>query len=77
MYDADIILCCGGRSTIKEFVNRYYLTDLQLFSKDDAWIYYSSSTRKEVIGSIEVKSPTMVNPSSGFLYMSHLAIIRS
>ena len=60
MYDADIILCCGGRSAIKEFVNRYYLTDLQLFSKDDVWIYYSSSTRKEVIGSIEVKSPTMV-----------------
>ena len=57
MYDADIILCCGGRSAIKEFVNRYYLTDLQLFSKDDAWVYYSPSTRKVVIDSYHPTYP--------------------
>ena len=57
MYDADIILCCGGRSTIKDFVKRYYLTDLQLFSKSDAWVYYSPSTRKVVIDSYHPTYP--------------------
>ena len=50
MYDADIILCCGGGGIIKDFVKQCYLHDLERFSSD-AWVYYSPSTRKVVIDS--------------------------
>ena len=50
MYDADIILCCGGGGVIKDFVKRHYLPDLQQFSSD-AWVYCSPSTHKIVIDS--------------------------
>ena len=50
MYDANIILCCGGRGIIKEFVNSHYLPDLVKFSTA-GWIYYSPSTSKVVIDS--------------------------
>ena len=48
MYDAHIILCCGGRGAIKDFVKTHYLPDLLQFSSD-AWVYYSPSARKVVI----------------------------
>ena len=56
MYNADIILCCGGRSTIKNFVKKYYLQDLEMFSSN-AWVYYSPSTRKIVIDSYHPSYP--------------------
>ena len=56
MYNADIILCCGGRSTIKNFVKKYYLQDLEVFSSN-AWVYYSPSTQKIVIDSYHPSYP--------------------
>lgn len=50
LYDADIILCCGGHGIIKDFVKQHYLPDLQRFSSD-GWVYYSLSTRKVVVDS--------------------------
>ena len=50
MYDADVILCCGGRGIIKDFVKKYYLPDLERFSSH-GWVYHSPSTRKVVIDS--------------------------
>lgn len=50
LYDANIILCCGGNGIIKDFVKAHYLPDLVQFSSD-AWVYYSPSTRKVVIDS--------------------------
>lgn len=50
LYDADIILCCGGHGIIKDFVKQHYLPDLQCFSSD-GWVYYSPTTRKVVIDS--------------------------
>ncbi len=50
MYDADVILCCGGGGVIKDFVKERYLPDLVRFSDND-WVYYSPSTRKLVINS--------------------------
>jgi hypothetical protein len=56
MYDADVILCCGGGGIIKDFVRRCYLPDLVPFSTDD-WVYYSPSTRKVVINSYHPTFP--------------------
>ena len=50
MYDADIILCCGGSGIIKDFVKEAYLTDLEQFS-DSGWVNFSPSTKKIVIDS--------------------------
>jgi hypothetical protein len=50
MYDADIILCCGGSGLIKDFVKRNYLLDLQKIS-ESGWVYYSPSRNKVVIDS--------------------------
>ncbi len=50
MYDADIILCCGGGGVIKDFVKVHYLPDLLQFSHD-AWVHHSPSTLKIVIDS--------------------------
>ena len=50
MYDADVILCCGGGGVIRDFVKRCYLPDLVRFS-DDGWVWYSPSTRKVVVDS--------------------------
>jgi hypothetical protein len=50
LYDADIILCCGGHGIIKDFVKQHYLPDLQCFSSD-GWVYYSPTSRKVVIDS--------------------------
>ena len=50
MYDADILLCCGGGGIIKDFVKQHYLPYLKQFSSD-AWVYFSPSTRKIVIDS--------------------------
>lgn len=48
MYDADILLCCGGSGAIKDFVAENYLTDLV---KMNDWVYYSPLTNKLVIDS--------------------------
>ena len=48
MYDADLILCCGGDGVIKDFVKEHYLPDLEKFS-DKGWVYYSPTTQKIVI----------------------------
>ena len=50
MYDADIVLCCGGGGAIRSFIERHYLPDLERFSPA-GWVYYSPSTRKVVIDS--------------------------
>ena len=48
-FDADIILCCGGNSLIKDFVvNRCYDGD---WDKKNNWIYYNSKHCKLVIDS--------------------------
>lgn len=56
MYDADIILCCGGSGIIKDFVKQHYLPDLVRHS-DDGWVYYSPSTAKIVIDSYHPSWP--------------------
>jgi hypothetical protein len=50
MYDADIILCCGGGGVIKDFVQECCVSDMVKYS-DAGWVYYSLSTRKMVIDS--------------------------
>lgn len=50
LYDADIILCCGGSSAIKNFVKKYYLQDLERITSD-GWMNYSPSTNKLVVDS--------------------------
>ena len=48
-FDADIILCCGGNSLIKDFVvNRCYDGE---WNEKNNWVYYNSSYRKLVIDS--------------------------
>ena len=56
MYDADIILCCGGGGIIKDFVKGTYLPDLEKFS-DAGWVYFSPSTQKIVIDSYHPSYP--------------------
>ena len=56
MYDADIILCCGGGGIIKDFVKNTYLPDLEKFS-DAGWVYFSPSTQKIVIDSYHPSYP--------------------
>lgn len=50
MYDADIILCCGGSDIIKNFVKENYFEDLTSFNNTN-WIYYSEKKHKIVINS--------------------------
>ena len=50
MYDANILLCCGGSGLIKDFIKECYLPDMMPFSDAD-WVYFSPSTRKIVINS--------------------------
>ena len=50
MYDANIILCCGGGGVMIDFIKEHYLPDLERFS-DRNWVYFSASTRKIVINS--------------------------
>ena len=84
MYDADIILCCGG--VIKDFVKRCYLPDLVQFSSD-AWVYYSPTTGQVVIDSyhptfarsfekIELYYTQMMNDVQAFL-LRHPQYIKS
>ena len=46
--DANVIVCCGGSSMIKDFVAEHCYTDIV---KKNDWIYVSSSTGKIVIDS--------------------------
>ena len=48
VYDANILLCCGGSGAIKDFVAANYVTDLV---KLNEWVYYSPQTGKIVIDS--------------------------
>lgn len=48
LYDADILLCCGGSDLIKDFVQAHYLPDLCRMSD---WMWYSPSVRKLVVNS--------------------------
>ena len=48
MYDADMLLCCGGSGAIKDFVADNYLADL---TKVNDWVYHSPQTGKFVIDS--------------------------
>lgn len=50
IYDADIILCCGGGGMIKNYIVENYLPDLEPISKA-RWVYYSPSSRKILIDS--------------------------
>ena len=56
MYDADIILCCGGSNLIKDFVKETYLPDLEVVIDTD-WIYYSKSRNKLVVNSYHPSYP--------------------
>ena len=48
LYDADILLCCGGQGIITNYILKHYLPDTR---KINTWIYYSESARKVVIDS--------------------------
>lgn len=48
IYDANILLCCGGSGAIKDFVAMNYLTDLVQIN---GWAYVSPSRKKLVIDS--------------------------
>jgi hypothetical protein len=50
LYDADIILCCGGSDLIKDFIKEKYLPDLEAVEGTD-WMYFSRSTNKLVVNS--------------------------
>ncbi len=54
LYDANIIVCCGGSSIIKEFVAKNYITDL---IQINSWIYYSESCDKLVIDAFHLSYP--------------------
>ena len=56
LYDADIILCCGGSNLIKDFVKEMYLPDLEAVTDTD-WTYYSKSANKLVINSYHPSYP--------------------
>ena len=60
MYDADIILCCGGSDLILNFVKENYLRDLEPIVKDkeERWAYYSASKNKLVINSYHPSLPS-------------------
>ncbi len=65
LYDADIIVCCGGArltcehnednyniGQLSKFVKDYYLPDFQKFrNSEDDWIYWSEKQHKVVIDS--------------------------
>lgn len=46
LYNPDVIVCCGGSSSIKDFIATSYLPDLERINK---WVYYSNSLNKVVI----------------------------
>lgn len=50
IYDADIILCCGGGGRIKNFIVKNYLPDVKPISKAE-WLYHSPSSDKILIDS--------------------------
>ncbi len=50
IYDADIILCCGGGGRIKNFIVKNYLPDLKPISETE-WLYHSPSSNKILIDS--------------------------
>jgi hypothetical protein len=56
MYDADIILCCGGSDLIKDFVKKTYLPDLENVEETD-WMYYSKSRNKLVVNNYHPSYP--------------------
>jgi hypothetical protein len=56
LYDADIILCCGGSDLIKDFVKNSYLPDLTKV-EDTECLYYSPSGKKLVINSYHPSYP--------------------
>lgn len=56
MYDADIILCCGGSCQIKDFVKKSYLPDLKPVNGTD-WMHYSRSRNKLVVNSCHPSYP--------------------
>jgi len=49
--DPDIIICCGGSSSIKNFVEKEVYTDLEKIDDSNNWIFYSKSKNKVVIDS--------------------------
>jgi hypothetical protein len=51
MLDPDIIICCGGSSSIKDFVEKEIYTDLEKINESNNWIYYSKNNNKVVIDS--------------------------
>lgn len=51
MYDADIILCCGGNGLIKDFIAEKYLQDLEQIS-EEGWMYFSPLHNKLVVNSL-------------------------
>lgn len=52
LYDADIIVCCGGQSLLKNFVLDNYLPDLHPYVMGNGeWIYWSEKKHKVVIDS--------------------------
>lgn len=67
MYDANIILCCGKDKSIKDFVNKYCISDLKEYSFSDykeISLYFSPLTKKIIIHSYH---PSMIGRSEEFL----------
>ena len=69
LYDADVILCCGGSNLIKDFIKKAYLPDLEKV-KDTDWMYYSKSTNKLVVNSYH---PSYPGCSSEDIYASMMS----
>lgn len=55
IYDADIILCCGGSGMIKDYVIENYMDDFKPVSKAK-WVYHSASSNKILIDSYHPSS---------------------
>ena len=69
LYDADVILCCGGSNLIKDFIKKAYLPDLEKVKETD-WMYYSKSTNKLVVNSYH---PSYPGRSSEDIYESMMS----
>lgn len=58
MYDANVILCCGGSGMIKDFLKDNCLPDLERFSDVGRWVYFSREKRVLVIDGVHPTSRT-------------------
>lgn len=65
LYDANVVLCCGGSGMIKDFLKEKYLHDLERFSEKGGWVYFSPQKRVIVIDAVH---PSIMGTSRKDLY---------